>query len=416
MIVFWVIAALLLAGALLWLVPPLLGRRAAATQPEAGVANVAVYRDQLREAEQDLAADLITPERFAQARAEIERRVLEDTAAAASGTVAPGRASRRTASVLALLVPLASVGTYLAIGEPRALDAAVAAATAGDGEHAVSRGQIAGMVATLAERMQAQPGDVQGWLMLGRSYSALGRYAEAVAALRQAVGHHPRDVDLLADLADMLGMQQGRKLAGEPQRLVLQALALDPRHVKSLALAGSAAFEAQDYAAARAFWGRLLAAAPADSELADSARGGIAEAERRLGGPARAAAGAPGAAASVAAGRERITGQVRLDPQLATRVSAGDTLFVYARAAEGPRLPLAIVKRAAGELPLRFELDDTSAMTPEHRLSGQAQVVVEARISKSGQATPRSGDLVGQAGPLAPGTQDLKITIDRLQP
>jgi cytochrome c-type biogenesis protein CcmH len=426
--VFWIVAALFLAGALLFLVPALLSRKVGATAVGSGGANVAVYRDQLREAERDLAADLITPERFEQTRAEIERRVLEDTAAAAAGTAAV-QPSRVTAFVVAALVPLASIGTYLILGQPEAVSPSVSAPAAAnaEGRHEVSPEQIQRMVAALAERLKSEPDNVEGWMMLGRSYTALARYRDAAAAFGKASALQPNNVDLLADLADVTGMAQGRKLAGEPAKLIQRALDLDPRHVKSLALAGSVAFEAKDYATARGYWERLVAVLPADSELTRSIRGSIAEATQLERGGAVVAAATGGAASSAAppgarpapaaaAGGARVSGQVTLDPQLAARVAAGDTLFVYARAAEGPRMPLAIVKRQASELPYRFTLDDSMAMAPNFKLSGFAQVMVEARISKSGQATPQSGDLLGQVGPVAPGAEGLKITIDRMQP
>ena len=107
---------------------------------------------------------------------------------------------------------------------------------------------------------------------------------------------------------------------------------------------------------------------------------------------------------------------VRLDGALAAKVAPGDTVFVFARAAQGPRMPLAIIKRKAGDLPLAFSLDDSSAMSPELKLSRFPSVVIGARISRSGDAMPRSGDLVGQVGPVDTGSGNLVIVIDGVQP
>jgi cytochrome c-type biogenesis protein CcmH len=256
MTVFWTVAAMFLLGALLLLLPPLWRVRPGPPTLAAAGANIAVYRDQLREAERDLAADLITPERYEQARAEIRRRVLEDTE--------PGQASGRdgasplTAFVLAVLMPLACVSTYLALGTPEAAApwtpaasaAGPASPTAGaDGRHSLTPEQIQARVTALAERLRAQPDDAEGWLTLARSYTALGRYRDAVTAMRKTAELRPGNPGVLADLADLTGMAQGKRLAGEPARLIQQALDLDPRHPKSLALAGSAAFEARDFAA-----------------------------------------------------------------------------------------------------------------------------------------------------------------------
>jgi cytochrome c-type biogenesis protein CcmH len=430
MLMFWLVAGLLLAGALLLMLPALWAPRPA-VQGQAGGANVAVYRDQLKEAERDLAADVITPERFEQLRGEIQRRVLEDTQAAdaPASTLQP---ARRMALSLALLIPAASIATYLALGTPEAsAPGFTAQRAAADGKHEVSPEQIQSMVAALAERLKAEPNNPEGWQMLGRSYTALGRYRDAATALRKASELQPKNVDLLADLADVLGMAQGKRLTGEPAKVIQQALDLDPKHVKTLALAGSVAFEQKDYANARAYWGRLVAVLPPDSEIARSVQGSIAEATRLESGGAPMAqapdaAAAPTApappapaspkGASAAAGNARITGEVALSPELAARVAAGDTVFIFARAAQGPRLPLAIAKQAAGTWPLRFTLDDSMSMAPNMNLSAFGRVVVGARVSKSGNATPQSGDLFGQSEPVANSAQGLKITINQVQP
>lgn len=434
MVMFWVIVALLLLGALLLLLPPLWAPRAVASG-QSGGANLAVYRDQLKEAERDLASDAISPERFEQLKAEIERRVLEDTQAAAVPVSADVRPAKRTVAALALLIPAASVALYLTVGQPDAAApgaAAPQAAAGGDGSrHDVSPDQILRMVTALAERLKAEPNNAEGWQMLGRTYAALERYPDAVAAFRKAAELLPKSPDVLADLADVLGMAQGRNLTGEPARVIQKVLDLDPKHTKGLALAGSVAFEQRDYVAARGYWQRLLAVLPPDSEMVKSIQGGIAEATQLAGdggaAPAPAAqpaqtaqtaqaprAGAPASAA--AAGSARITGQVLLAPELKARLAAGDTLFIFARAANGPRLPLAIVRQAAGSFPVSFTLDDSQSMSPDFKLSGFAQVVVGARVSKSGNATPQSGDLIGQVGPVANTSQGLQITLGQVQP
>jgi cytochrome c-type biogenesis protein CcmH len=427
MLMFWVIAALLLVGALLLLLPALWTARSE-VEGQGGGVNVAVYRDQLKEAERDLAADVITPERFEQLRGEIQRRVLEDTqaAAVAAGPTVSRQPARRMALALALMIPAASVATYLVLGEPEATAPFVPPPTsaAGGDRHEVTPEQIQRMVAALAERLKAEPDNPEGWLMLGRSYTAMGRYSDAALAFRKASALMPGDANVLADLADVVGMAQGKRLAGEPARLVQQALDADPRNIKALALAGSVAFEAKDYAAARGFWERLVPLVPADSDMARSVQGSIAETRQLESGVpaspapavpvAQAAPAAPQASAPVAAAK--LSGEVVLSPELAKQVAAGDTLFVFARAAQGPRIPLAIVRQPAGSWPFSFTLDDSMAMAPNLKLSGFAQVVVGARVSKSGNATPQSGDLVGQSEPVANTAQGLRIVIDKVQP
>lgn len=410
MTVFWIVVALFLIGALLLLLPPLWSVPPA-VDDAAGV-NIAVYRDQWREAGNELASGALAPDRLAQVRADIERRVLEDAPPAAAAAVAAAPA-RRTALVLALLIPLASVATYLALGNPQAARPATppGAPVAGDGggRHTVTPEQIQAMATSLAERLKADPSDGEGWAMLARSYTALGRYRDAVTAFRRADELTPGRPALLADHADVLGMLQGKRLAGEPSRLIQRALDADPRHPKALSLAGSAAFEARDYGAARGYWERLAAILPPGSNLARSVQGSIAEA-RRLEGTA-----APDTPVAQAGGSV-IVGEVEVAAGLRDRIAPGDTLFVFARAAQGPRQPLAIVRRPVGEWPAPFRLDDSMAMSADLRLSAFAQVVVGVRISRSGNATPQPGDLIGHSEALAPGGTPLRLRVDQVQP
>jgi cytochrome c-type biogenesis protein CcmH len=398
-LVFWIVAAMFLAGALLLVLPALLRARALdAVHPRD--AALTVHRDQWQEAEADVAAGRLDAQQLDSARREINRRARED-AAAADETLAPQRPARRTAITLALLVPAASISLYLLLGDPQATTPATAAAP----NHSTRPEQVQKMVAALAERLKSQPDDVEGWTMLGRSYVALGRHRDAAIALQRANALAPGNPSLLADLADVTGMAQGRKLAGEPSRLIQQALDIDPQHVKALALAGSAAFDAKDYEGARSFWQRLLAVVPAESPLARSVQGSIAEAQALAGGTP----------VPVAAAGASVNGQVIVSAELASRIAPGDTLFIFARAAQGPRMPLAIVKRSA-VLPSSFTLDDTMAMAPELRLSAFSEVVVGAlwpiRSPGCGVALP---DFDTRA-PVRPGTKDLRIVLDATQP
>lgn len=410
MTVFWIVAALFLVGSLLLLLPPLLRRKASELPVSPGSVNLAVLRDQWRETDRDLAQGLITTEAVEQARADLRQRVIEDTRALPVPLPAQRRPPRALAVALALLIPLGSVSTYLLIGDPQAAAPAVmprAGVGGGDARHSVTPEQIQQMVAALAERLKRDGNDAEGWAMLGRSYTALGRYRDAATALRRATELMPASAALLADYADVLGMAQNKRLAGEPARLIQQALDIDPRHVKALALAGSVAFEARDYAAARAFWDRLVAVVPPGSDIARSVQGSIAEA-RQLEGGGPALDVQPGQVTGAA-----VAGHVSISPALLAKIGPGDTLFVFARAAQGPRMPLAIVKRAVGAWPSAFSLDDSMAMAPNLRLSGFERVVIGARISKTGNATPQPGDLSGQSEPVAPGAKGVQVVVEQ---
>lgn len=371
------------------------------------------------------------------ARAPLERRlgellVADDAPAAGTATAAapaaspaalPPEPAPRPSRALVLgvagfVLVVAAVG-YAVTGEPRAIDPAVrAAAPAQDAP--VSREQIVAMVERLAERMKSQPDDPTGWMMLGRSYLVLEQPREAREAFERARALQPQDPSVLADLADAIALNQGRVLAGEPQRLVAAALALDPDHRKALALAGSAAFEARDYATAARHWERIVALEPADSPLAAQARAGVQEARQLAGSgaatPAPATRTTPPTPAAPAAAAASVSGTVSLAPALQAQARPQDTVFVVARAAEGPRMPLAVLRAQVKDLPLSFTLDERHAMAAGAGLASARQVVVSARVSRSGQAAPQAGDLEGQSAPVPVGAQGLRIEIQRVVP
>ncbi|HYH43459.1 MAG TPA: c-type cytochrome biogenesis protein CcmI [Burkholderiales bacterium] len=426
MIVFPIVAGLLLACAMAFILVPLTrNRRRVAAITREGV-NVSVYKDQLRELEADLASGTITQARHDEAVSEIERRLLEDTSAPAAAGAHPAQArgAGRATLVIAMTVPFLAATLYFVVGTPQALVPGMqAAAPSGGDAHGPSEAQVQAMIEKLAERMKAEPDNPQGWAMLGRSYAVLGRFAEASEAYGKLVALVPNDAQLLADYADVLAMAQGRTLEGEPEKLIARALAIDPANVKALALAGSAAFAKSDYKGALARWGELLRVAPPGSELAASTRESMEEAKTRMGAsgaappaitpPVAAAPAAPEKAApakSAAAGAS-VSGVVEVGAGVAAKIAPTDTLFIFARAVDGPRMPVAIIKAQAKDLPLTFTLDDRSSMMGGGKLSDQPRVIVGARVSKSGSATPQPGDLQGYSAPVAPGASGLRIVL-----
>lgn len=416
MTLFTVLAAVLLALALAWLLPPLLRRDTASAATRDG-ANLAVLREQRAQLDAELASGSLTAEQHRAALAEVERRVLEEESAAEAPSAA-GRAGP-TALAVALGVPLLAAGLYTQLGEPEALTPPVAAVAS---DPAASAAEVERLVEALAQRMEAQPDDPNGWRLLARTYAAMGRYEDASRTYARLMTMLPNDAQLMADYADVLAVAQGNRTEGEPMRLVEQALKLDPDNVKALAIAGGDAFERGDRVAALAYWQRARALAPPDSPIGEAMARSIAEViaiAPEAAPQAAPAASAPQAAAEAGLGgapAATLSGRVSLAPALAARVAPTDTVFVFARAAEGPRMPLAIRRFPASALPLDFTLDDATAMSPELKLSRFDRVVVGARISKSGDALPQSGDLLTQTEPLAPGRSGLELVIDRVQP
>lgn len=408
MTAFWLVAALFIAAALALVLPPLLRGTASAGRAERDAANIGLYRDELAQLEREHAEGKVDAQEYREAKEEIERRLLEDVAPSAPGrdSAAARRASRWAALAIGIALPVVVVLGYLRFGDMRALEPG--AQQAG---HEVTPEQVAAMVDKLAQRMQQNPGDAQGWVMLGRSYAVLGRFTESAQAYARAVALVNDDAALLADYADSLAMSRDGNLQGEPYQIIKRGLEFDPKNVKLLALAGSAEFQNKDYAAAVDYWERSLAGMQGESDFARELHSSIDEA-RRLGKLPVAQAQAPTPVA--AAATPAITGTVRLAAALAGKVAPGDTLFVFARPIDGSRMPVAILRVSAAQLPYAFRLDDSLAMTPASKLSDQKRVLVGARISKSGDALPHAGDLEASSAQAAPGADGLVLTIDQV--
>jgi len=271
---FVIMAVLLTASALLFVLPPLVRSAKASARPSRNAAVVQLLRDERARLEAERSAGRISEAEYREEMQELERRVVEDALPSESPPTV--RASSRPVAIgLVVLVPLVAAVVYGAIGNPRAIDAPRGTPRT---PHAVSPQQMSAMVDRLAERLKTSPGNVDGWAMLARSLAALGRHEESAQAYAQLAKLVPDNAGVLADYADMLAMAQGRKLAGRPSELVLRALQLDPNHVKALALAGSSEFERGNYGGAIAYWERILARIPPESDFARSVQASIAQA------------------------------------------------------------------------------------------------------------------------------------------
>lgn len=433
MILFAALALALALLALLLLLPPLWRAHRKGGTPAGGrSANLTILRDQLAQLDAEFASGLLDASQHAEARADIARRVLEEEAQPQTTPVPRG--ARGTAYAVALALPVFAVLVYVPLGNVKALLPQAEQEVAEE----VTIEQVAKMAEMLEQRTKDKPEDSVAWTMLGRAYGMLQRYPEADKAYRRALLLTPDDANLLASLADVVAVLQGLNAAGEPTRLVEKALSIDPNNLKALALSGSAAFERKDFPQAMAFWARAREIAPAGSDFATQLEASMAMAKEAMAqsvapvaGAATLLAGSSAPAASTAqakqgadsagvasssAAMQAVRGRVSLAPKLAAKAAPQDTVFIFARALDGPRMPLAILKRRVSDLPITFSLDDSMAMSPQMKLSGFANVVVGVRVSKSGQATPQSGDLIGQSAPLALGAKPIELLIDSVQP
>ena len=412
MAVFWMLAGLMTVVALAFVLVPLLRSRPPAG-PSSMEANLEVLRGQRRELEADIASGVIPADARNEALAELVTRAEADLSAPAAAVSAEKKPPWAAVAIAAAGIPALAFGIYLAIGSPAATDPRVAAASPADQK------EMTELIDRLAQKVRERPDDARGWALLARSTAAMGRFEESARAHEHLMKLVPGDAQVMADYADVLGMTQGRTLAGRPFELVKSALEIDPANRKALALAGTAAMEQGRLVESIGYWERLAAVVPPDSDDAKEVAEVLGELRTRAGLPAKAAATvakAPAAAATSPAAGKSVSGTVTIAPELAAKVAATDTIFVFARAESGSRAPLAVLRGSARELPLNFALDDTMAMSPQWSLSRAGDVRIEARVSKSGNAMPQSGDVIGSSGVVKPGARGVRVVIDKVVP
>lgn len=413
---------------------------AQATQNDPVQTNAAVYRDQLAELDEERAQGLLSEHEWQVSRDELSARLLQDVGEqdAASTESAGGDAAANVSHAspssrvppfakpwvllfsFVVLIPISSLVVYSMLGQPAALDP-LAISQGIDNPEDITPEKLTTMATALTRRLQDEPNSMEGWVMLARVQRAREHFDEAAAALRKALTLS-RDDDLQIELAEVLAQQNKGMFAGEPWSIIQKVLATDPHHVNALLLAGSAAYSEQNFQAALRFWERAREVVAADSPDAPELDRAIAEARDKLGLPAipaRATAtektpssqSKGNANASSAQQAERISGRVSVAPELASKVAPTDTVFIYATPVAGSRMPVAIVKISANQLPYDFVLDDSTAMNPSVKLSGMEEVTVRARISKSGNAMAQPNDLGVSVTPIKPGSVGLNLMV-----
>lgn len=431
---FWVVASIFIVGALLFVLPTLLSKR----NQEAGVArdksNIDIYRDQLAELDSDLRSDVLTREQYEQSKRELQQRMLQDIPEERNMTSAlmSGRQNAATVTVTTLAVPLLAISLYLAIGNTKALLPQTAA------EHppmsAAEQGHpnFSSVLDNLVARLADNPDDMEGWLMLGRTYAMMQRFNEAKDAYEKVLAMAPDNPEVITDYADILAMTNNGSLVGKPSELITKALSLDPENPKALALAGTAKFEQKKYKEAAAYWEKLVALIPpSETELVQSVNNSIAEAkllasgkgslvasaqEQSRGSQTPTPASRSESAAGGAATSGTLSGKITLSPALAGKISPNDSLYIFARAKVGPKAPLATLRLQAKDLPANFSLNDSMARSGVQLSTFPAEMVVGARISKSGSPMPQSGDLQGFSQPVTIGDKDISVVIDQQLP
>lgn len=403
-------SALLVLVVLGILLPPLWRTPKPAKTVNRGEANLDIFRDQMRELERDHDEGILTDADLKQAKSELQRRLLDEVHPETVPQAMSG--GRQTALALLIALPLAATAGYLILGNPQALDPTQ---TQTQTQTQIGPQQIEAMLGKLVEKLKQNPDDTKGWVMLARSYKVLGRFSESAEAYSHGGALVDADPSLLADYAEVLAQANGGSLAGQPDKLLSRALEIDPNEPQALFLAGAAASERRDFSAVARYWERLLQQLEPGSEEAQSLELAVAKAreiDAQSGGkPPGITTTGPNAIPA-----ESISGVVTISSKIAAQAKPGDLLFVFARAEEGSRMPLAVVRAQLADLPLKFRFDDSMALPGGKKISGFKTVSVEARVAKAGKAQSSSGDLFGSIKGVKPGSKNIKLVIDQIQP
>jgi cytochrome c-type biogenesis protein CcmH len=420
---FWIATVVCVALALAFVLPPLLRERIATGQAARRDVNIAVYRDQMKEIEADRTRGLISEAQFQTAKMELETRLADD-ALSPDDTPEPGRvSSRKLGYALGAVLPAAAFGLYFWLGNPTSLLAiadaqsgpAHPAMAAAPGEHDFMK-----LIQKVEEKTRAHPDDGEAWALLAKTYAAIEQWPKALPAYEKAIKLLPQDASVLSGYAEALAVTNNHVLTGRSMELVRQALEIDPQDMKGLELAGIQAYQEQNFSRAGFYFRRLYPLLPPESPYAQDILAAQQEAERqaqtgmtRLDNLANLPP-ADGKAAPVAAGAA-IKGSVDIDPALKSRIADTDVLFLFARSGQGGP-PVAAIRASASQLPLEFELDDSTAMNPGNPLSQHKQVMLVARVSKSGNPMAQPGDLEGTVAAVKVGATGVKVVINQPRP
>ena len=397
MTIFVVCAALMTLIALAFIVVPLL-------RAHRDVDTSAMRQPAL---DQAWASGVISAEEYASKKANLTTDPSASPQRSRSGYVA---------LLLAVLVlPALAIVAYSQVGAPQALDPAARVA-APDNANGIDMDRA---VAGLAAKLEENPEDGKGWALLGRAYQSMQRPQQAMDAFKRARALLPDDPDVMADYAQTLVMVSGKDFSGEPRQLLDRALSIQPENQRALWLRGIAEFQATEYAASIATWTHLLGLLPPGSPVAKSVQAQIDDARSKAGMPPTTATAqaTPQPPASSAGSAAKLTISVSIDPSIAAQVDPSMTVFVFARAASGPPMPLAIQRLTVGQLPATITLDDSSGMLPNMKLSDFPQVVIGARVSRSGNPIAHSGDWQTLSPPVdVKRKETIALTIDQSVP
>ena len=367
--------------------------------------NAAIYKEEIAKLEKERSEGLIDGATYEISHAEMRQRLFQDTSE--DDGVAVLGSPKKTIIALTIFIPVIAAAMYFWLGSAQQI-------ADGGAKQQVAQQDVEKMVAGLAAKMEQDPSNLKGWAMLARSYKVMGRPKDAEKAYDRAGSYLDTDPQLLADYADVSASNANGSFEGKPQAIINRALKADPNNMMALWLAGTADYNRGDYKGAVQVWGRLAKLLPADSEDMKMIQGSILEARGKANLPPEplvSQATSPVAAVST----KNINGTVEINPDLKSRIKPDYIVMVIARA-PGARMPVAIMRGKAADLPLRFVLNDALAMTTDALISNLSEATIEVRISKSGQAKAEPGDLYSEIQTVKLGTNNLKVVVDQVRP
>lgn len=405
---FWIAAAAAIVLALAFVLPFLM-RNSSVERSKAARRdiNLAVYRDQMKDLNNELSNTQLTPEQFLASKLELETRAAEDALAEEERAAAPV-ASRRLGFTLALVLPVATIGLYAWLGNPSAFTAMAGGQPNTELSAQPTEADMLQMIERMEARAQANPNDAEVWEALITANAMVARWPEALKAAEKSLALLPNKPAVMTAYAEALAMSTNMIMAGEPMEMVNKALQADPNDPKGLELAGIHAFQNEQYAQAVVFLDQLQRLMPSDTFYAQ-------EILRMRNEAQRLAKLSNGQAEPVAPAAGSVAGSVDVAPALKAQLNAQSTIYLIARAGEGGP-PVAAARVALGAFPFRFRLDDSMAMNPDNTLSKHKEVVLLARISASGNPVAQPGDMEGRLVGVAVGSQNVKLVIDRVLP
>jgi cytochrome c-type biogenesis protein CcmH len=433
MTLFWTFAAGMVVLALAFVALPLI-RKKPVESVDSNQLNLAVCKDQLEELTADLTAGDLDQEQYDAARHDIEKELLTDITDEDLKPNASAEKSGKAGIIIALaIVPVISFGMYSAIGNPGMIDPPKVTPTAqgqdphsqGGSNEAAQMAKVEEMIKGLVAKLEQEPNNPNGWMMLARSYEVMKRIPESIKAYEQAEKLMPDDVDLLLAYSEAIVQSNGNNFYGKPAKMIRHAYEISPESPNVLWMAGIVEYRESNFVKAYSHWDKArMLIGTTNPNAVTAIEGAMNDARSQI---ARAGGKVPQSGKPISApvddhepstaGQESVTVTVTLDESLRSKVNDDDRVFIFARAASGPKMPLAAVDALVSDLPATIELNDNMAMMPQLKMSGFDKIVVGARVSKSGGAMPKSGDLQGEVLDISPGHKgEISIIIDTVRP